>query len=168
MPGARATEWDVYMSDDGFDPSYQAIQVGDTITWINDDDWGDSHTTTSTQGYWDSGEVPFGYSISLAFPYTGTYPYYDEYTGNTGTIVVNPPPPPPRPILTNPTHLLNGSFQCTVTNLVVGKTFIIQASTNLVNWPGVYTNVAPATSYTYVDNGAVGLPRRFYRALALP
>ena len=52
--------------------------------------------------------------------------------------------------------------------LVVGKKFIIQASTNLVNWPGIYTNVAPANSYNYVDNRAAGFPRRFYRALALP
>jgi plastocyanin len=165
---AKAAIYYVYVDEYGFDPGYQELQVGDTIWWINVDGWGDPHTSTSSQGYWDSGTVPYYYYYSLTFPYAGTYPYYDQYTGFTGTVVVKAPPPPPALILTSPARLPNGSFQCTVANLVTGKTFIIQASTNLVSWSGLYTNTAPAASYTYVDNGAAAFPRRFYRALALP
>lgn len=165
---AKAATYYVYVDEYGFDPGYQEVQVGDTIWWINVDSWGDPHTSTSSQGYWDSGAIPNGYYVSLTFPYAGTYPYYDQYTGANGTIVVKPPPPPPPPMLIEPAHLPNGSFQCIVTNLVAGKKFTIEASTNLVSWSGLYTNTAPDTGYTYVDSAAATFPRRFYRALALP
>lgn len=167
VPASAATFY-VYMDENGFDPSYQEIQVGDAVLWINSDSWGDPHTTTSSDGYWDSGPVPFGYYVSVTFPFAGTFPYYDQFTGATGTIVVSAPSPPPPPLLTDPARLPDGSFQCTVTNLVVDKTFVIQASTNLLDWSGIYTNVASTTSYTYQDHDATALPQRFYRALALP
>ena len=47
--------------------------------------------------------------------------------------------------------------------------FALDASTNLVNWAGLKTNVVPATGYfDYVDNGAAGLRRRYYRARWVP
>jgi plastocyanin len=165
---APALIYTVYMTEYGFDPAYQEIQPGDTIRWVNIDGWGDSHSTASTQGLWNSGEVPYGYYVDLSFPYAGTYPYRDQYTGDTGTIVVMAPAPPPPPRLISPVHLANGTFQCIVTNLLIGKTSIVQASTNLVNWSGVYTNVASDYSYPYTDTGAAPFGRRFYRALALP
>jgi plastocyanin len=168
LPESRATDYDVWMLDTGFSPSYQEIQVGDTVWWTNDDDWGETHTTTSTQGLWDSGPVPFGYSVYLTFTYAGTFPYRCSYCYMSGTIVVLAPAPPPKPILTNPLRLPGGDFKFTITNVVVGKSTIIQASTNLVNWTGLSTNVAPATSYLYTNTGAATFSRRFYRAIALP
>jgi plastocyanin len=168
VPGGRAAEHDVWMLDYGFDPSYLQVQVGDTVWWTNDDDWGDTHSTTSTQSLWDSGPVAWGYSVGLTFTYAGTFPYYCKYCYMSGTIVVLAPAPPPRPSLINPIRFPNGDFKFTVTNVVVGKTTIVQASTNLVNWTGLGTNVAAATSYPYTNTGAATFPRRFYRAIALP
>lgn len=47
--------------------------------------------------------------------------------------------------------------------------FAVDGSTNLVNWAALRTNVVPASGYfDYVDNGAAGLRRRFYRARWVP
>ena len=47
--------------------------------------------------------------------------------------------------------------------------FAVDASTNFVNWVALRTNVvAPSGYFDYVDNGAVGLRRRFYRARWVP
>ena len=46
--------------------------------------------------------------------------------------------------------------------------FAIEASTNLVRWVPLNTNVTTGGSFDYVDNGAAGLPRRFYRGRWVP
>jgi hypothetical protein len=46
---------------------------------------------------------------------------------------------------------------------VVGHTYVVQASTDLINWVSVETNMAP---FTFVDS-APALPQRFYRAIEL-
>ncbi len=84
----------------------------------------------------------------------------------TGTIVVVPAVPPP--MLLSPVSLPNGSFQCVVSNLVVGTTNMVQASTDLVNWINVSTNVAVDFSFQFVDVGAPVYRNRFYRAVVLP
>jgi hypothetical protein len=152
----------------GFSPGYLEIQVGDTVWWTNDDASGDPHTTTSTEWLWDSGPVLWGYSVGLTFPYSGTFPYRCSYCYISGTIVALAAAPPPKPILTNPLHLANGDFKFTVTNLVVGKSTVIQASTNLVDWTALVTNSAAGSSYLYTNIGAATFPRRCYRAIALP
>ena len=60
-------------------------------------------------------------------------------------------------------RLPTGRFQFTVTNLVVGQTCIIQASTNLVDWDGLYTNLVSATSFPFTDKDTAAAGRRFYR-----
>ena len=151
-----------------FNPSYLEIQASDTVTWINLDD-SDSHDSVSTQGYWDSGLLDYMGTYSFQFPVTGTFPYVDSFydqAGMTGTIVVKPVTVVPQPLLINPLGLTNG-FQFGVTNLIVGKTNILQSSTNLAGWTGFYTNVASRTGYTYVDMRPA-VQRRYYRAMALP
>jgi hypothetical protein len=46
--------------------------------------------------------------------------------------------------------------------------FAIDASTNLAKWIALKTNLVTGGSFDYVDNGALGLPRRFYRARWVP
>jgi hypothetical protein len=46
-----------------------------------------------------------------------------------------------------------------------GQTNIIQASTNLVNWISIYTNVG---SSPYIDPKATNYPFRFYRIMTMP
>jgi hypothetical protein len=46
--------------------------------------------------------------------------------------------------------------------------FAIEASTNLARWVPLKTNVTTGGYFDYVDNGAAGLPRRFYRGRWVP
>lgn len=54
-----------------------------------------------------------------------------------------------------------------VLNLVgqAGLTYVIEVSTNLVNWTPVYTNTTLDGVLSYTDNGTTGTGRRFYRAV---
>lgn len=55
----------------------------------------------------------------------------------------------------------NGTFQFSLTG-TPGQTNVIQASTNLVDWIPIYTNVNP---FLFIDPYASNYPVRFYRAL---
>ena len=46
--------------------------------------------------------------------------------------------------------------------------FAIEGSTNLTGWTALKTNIATGGSFDYLDAGAAGLPRRFYRARWVP
>lgn len=46
--------------------------------------------------------------------------------------------------------------------------YAVEASTNLVVWTSLKTNIATAGFFDYLDTGAIGLPRRFYRARWVP
>ena len=153
-----------------FSPNSLEIQVGDQVTWVNQDTF-DSHDTVSSGGYWASPPLDFGETYSLIFPVTGTFPYEDSFygpAGMVGTIVVKPAGSIPRPMLTSPTMLTNHTFQFTVTSLVVGKTNIIQASAGFTAWTNLATNVAASVSYTFVDQAAATFGRRNYRVMVLP
>jgi plastocyanin len=176
-PQGHAASYDIYMTEYGFDPAYLEVQVGDTVTWWNDDSWGDPHTTRSYSYPWSSGLVQFGYGVYLTVTRTGTFDYIDEMTAETGTLVVNPstPPQPTPSTLSDPKRLPDGRFEFTLNNLTPGTTYIIQASTNvieastnLVVWTNLSTNVAANSIETYTDEGAAAFRRRFYRAWHLP
>jgi plastocyanin len=166
---ARAAEYTVEMTDYyRFNPSYLEIQYGDIVTWVNRD-WSDYHNSLSTDGYWYSGDLDYGETYSLQFlAPSGSYGYEDSVywvLGMTGTIVVKPAAPvqPPPVTLIDPTRLPDGRFQFSVSNLTVSATYIIQASTNLLNWTNLATNVAASTIETWTDNEAAGVRQRFYR-----
>jgi hypothetical protein len=46
-----------------------------------------------------------------------------------------------------------------------GAEYIVQASTNLVNWVTLQTNVAP---FQFIDSNTAGFSRRFYRTVNVP
>lgn len=58
----------------------------------------------------------------------------------------------------------NGSCQMDVAG-VPGYDYVIQASTNLLNWISLQTNSSP---FTFVDTHASQYPHRFYRAIYAP
>jgi plastocyanin len=66
----------VAVSIAGFAFSPQAVTVskGATVTWTNNDST--THTITSDNGIWDSGEVAPGKTFSRTFNDTGTFPYH--------------------------------------------------------------------------------------------
>ncbi len=180
-----AADYSVSMEEYGFfnfrfRPSYLEIQVGDTVTWMNND-----YTQFGYGGYgavafdgpavlWSTGLVFPGQSRSITFPFVATYDYEDpDYVsvGMTGTLVVKPatPPQPSGPVtLVAPQWLADGRFQCLVSNLVVGATNIVQASPNVsaspAQWTMVSSNIVASSVETFTDDGAAAFPVRFYRA----
>ena len=58
----------------------------------------------------------------------------------------------------------NGGFQLSVTNSP-GQTVVIQASTNLISWVPVFTNVEP---FTFTNFDSTNYLMRFYRAVVTP
>jgi Fibronectin type III domain len=73
-----------------------------------------------------------------------------------------------------PNAYVNGQFAFAIpgiTNVVSGVTnylnyqYVVQASTNLVDWVPMQTNTAP---FTFVDTNASQFSQRFYRAVNLP
>jgi uncharacterized repeat protein (TIGR01451 family) len=62
----------------------------------------------------------------------------------------------------------NGTFQLTVTGQS-GQEYIVQASTNLINWVSVYTNPPPYNSpFTYTNSSTASYPALFYRVVTGP
>jgi hypothetical protein len=49
-----------------------------------------------------------------------------------------------------------------------GVAWILQASTNLIDWTSLATNSAPGGNFDWVDANSAGQPDRFYRARAGP
>jgi hypothetical protein len=58
-----------------------------------------------------------------------------------------------------------GRFQFNVTGASGSQTNIVQASTNLINWVPIYTNMG---SMTFTDAAANTYPHRFYRVMTSP
>ena len=80
IPLVSAENHDVSITDDmKFDPEDLAINVGDTVTWTNNDGMG--HTATSTDGpaSFDSGNIAAGATWSFTFTEAGTYNYKCNY-----------------------------------------------------------------------------------------
>ena len=79
------------------------------------------------------------------------------------------------PMLSAPRLSAGGAIQFTVGNGRWGQTNVIEASTDLVHWTGISTNVFPATAcpdcpfISFEDpDSARGYLRRFYRSYSLP
>jgi hypothetical protein len=63
-----------------------------------------------------------------------------------------------------PAFLPNGSFQAEYW-APAGQTYVLQASTNLVDWISLSTNTPSSAPFNWVDPGAVSIPYRFYRVI---
>ena len=80
----------VAILDYSFDGETVEIPVGTTVTWTNDG--GVIHTTTSTDGLWDSGIMSSGEVFSHTFDEAGSFEYICTlHPVMTGTIVVTEP-----------------------------------------------------------------------------
>jgi plastocyanin len=78
---------EVAIVDFAFAPATLEIQVGDTVTWTNQDTA--PHTATAEDGAFDSGTMAQGASFSHTFSAAGTFPYRCDFHSNMeGTITV--------------------------------------------------------------------------------
>jgi uncharacterized repeat protein (TIGR01451 family) len=79
----------------------------------------------------------------------------DDFASTNITVGVVTPP-----LLSVVVVNTNGMFQFTITNSGANQTNVIQASTNLVNWIPIFTNVG---SFTFTNAIDPNYPFRFYR-----
>lgn len=81
------TNHDISITDMSFSLSTVTINVGDSVTWTNNDTV--SHTVTSDGDNFDSGSIAPGETFALDFSPAGTYSYHcDFHPSMTGTVVV--------------------------------------------------------------------------------
>lgn len=165
---AGAANYYVSVNGSAFSPATVIIQAGDTVTWENTDDFF-PHTTTSdlsisSPNYWGYLLVGQGDTCDVTFNSVGTFTYHDELDSGTGTIIVNAAAP--ANIVLGAARRAGSQFVFDVTGLTVGKTNVLQGSTNLTSWAAIQTNVASASALTL--SNAITLPRRFYRLAELP
>jgi plastocyanin len=71
---AQTSAPEVGMAGRAFSPATVEIQVGDTVTWTNDDDT--EHTVTASDGLFDSGELAEGATFSFTFETAGEFSYF--------------------------------------------------------------------------------------------
>ena len=64
--------------------------------------------------------------------------------------------------------LANGTFQLRVDEVLQPGTLVIEASTNLAAWQGVFTNTTPTNAVFYTEPDVGRVPARFYRAFQFP
>lgn len=78
----------VSIANFAYDPTPLTVNVGDTVTWTNND--GVQHTVTSTDGSIQSGTLQPGQSFSYTFTAPGTFDYHCEFHANmSGQVVVS-------------------------------------------------------------------------------
>jgi plastocyanin len=146
----------------GFTPDALAIDVGDSVLWVNLDT-ASPHSTTSDRpaGDLDHWDVTLNHLEihTRTFVRSGTFTYHDTVGGATGTIIVNASAVPR---LETP-GVANGQFIFEVTGLTVGKTNVLEASTNLTSWLPLQTNTAASSSMNF--SNAISPGRSFYRLI---
>lgn len=157
---ASAATATVQMSNFSFSPSTTTIQVGDTVTWVNQDAM--EHTSTSgvngvPNGIWNSDFLGFEQSFSHTFNEPGSFPYFciphDFMTGRV--IVQGPAITPPTVTITSP---VNNSSYGSVTNITIEATATAPGATvaNIEFFNGT-SSLAVDTSVPYTANAELAV-----------
>jgi plastocyanin len=83
---ADAASVHVSIQPEAFSPKTVTVSQGATVIWTNTD--GIDHTSTSNDGFWDSGHIMAGHTFSVTFRNAGNYSYLCTIHGFTGTVRV--------------------------------------------------------------------------------
>jgi plastocyanin len=84
---ALAADQSVAIQNFAFSPDSVTVNVGDSVTWTNND--AEAHTATADDGSWDTGSLAQGASGSVTFDTAGEFAYHCEFHSNmTGTVIV--------------------------------------------------------------------------------
>ena len=163
-----ATDFFVDVLNNSFSPLSLQITVGDTVIWTNQDDDDDSHMATSDNGAWSGGlMIGFGDQSFYTFSNVGPFPYHDFFDAFTGTIMVVANVPNDPITISSPKRVGN-QFQFDISGLVIGRTNIIEASTNLTTWLPLVTNIATSATSSYTNSQVASFGTRFFRVMQLP
>jgi plastocyanin len=77
----------VDMTNRSFVPATLTVQMGDTVTWVNQD--APQHDVVADHGEFTSQPFDKGQSFTFTFAKAGTYPYHCSiHPGMTGTVIV--------------------------------------------------------------------------------
>jgi hypothetical protein len=113
----------------------------------------------------DLGEIDAVWVLANPNAPGDNYMLFDNYRVTAEQVV---PPPPAPPTLLAVAHLTNGQFLLRL-NGEPGRSYAIDASTNLSQWNGLITNSTGATgTLDYLDSTATNHPSRFYRGRVAP
>ena len=157
-----ATVANVSIIDYAFSPSSVTINVNDEVKWT----WAASyHSTTSSDGFWDSGVQNSGYTYSQTFTSAGTFPYICSIHYFTGSVVVQAATaPPPTVSITSPT---NGTVLSAPASLTLKVTAADSGGsiTNVQFWQGT-TSLGNVQSAPY-SMAVTGLPAGSYTFAAV-
>ena len=75
----------IHIINSSFSPAYLEINIGATVTWINDD----AETTHTVSGEkFESGDIPPGGSFKTSFDNTGTFTYFCKYHSEKAVVMV--------------------------------------------------------------------------------
>ncbi|HEX9047604.1 MAG TPA: HYR domain-containing protein [Verrucomicrobiae bacterium] len=85
-----------------------------------------------------------------------------DTTNGTFTVTVRPLP---TPMSLTPSIATNG-FGLTISG-VASQSYVVQGSSNLINWVPLRTNILLGSSTNWMDYGALTSPARFYRTVTL-
>jgi plastocyanin len=78
---------EVILEMNSFSPSSLTISSGTTVTWTNKESV--THTVTSNNGIFESGDMSKNETFSYTFSTVGTFPYHcRHHSGMNGTIIV--------------------------------------------------------------------------------
>lgn len=109
------------------------------------------------------------YSIEVANLVAGDYAIRaiasDGYSQSSDSINITVTAAPPLITLANP-RISNGEFSFDVDGLTIGKTNVLQYSTNLVQWTSIATNVAEISGFTHAS--LMTAKPRYYRIFQIP
>ncbi|HZI31849.1 MAG TPA: chitobiase/beta-hexosaminidase C-terminal domain-containing protein, partial [Candidatus Binatia bacterium] len=87
---------------------------------------------------------------------------YNNSVAATASFVIRPPV-----YFTAAGYFTNQEFVLPLSGLT-GKSYVLQASTNLVDWTSIATNVAGSDEFNMMDVDVTHWPYRFYRVVELP
>jgi hypothetical protein len=99
---------------------------------------------------------------------TGVRAYSAIVTNTAGSvfssnaILTVSPGTPSQPQLSGLIYINDGTFSLTV-NGDSGPDYIVQASTNLMDWTSIFTNHSPTLPFVWSDAAAGNFSQRFYR-----
>jgi BspA type Leucine rich repeat region (6 copies) len=99
-------------------------------------------------------------AAATVYYYYGTSGWETTY-GGLPTVELDAPSNPPR-ISSGSVGVQSGNFGFTLTG-VANQTIVVEASTNLINWQPIWTNILTGTSVTFTDSWWTNHPSRYYR-----
>ncbi|HEV2437361.1 MAG TPA: hypothetical protein VG077_15325 [Verrucomicrobiae bacterium] len=91
--------------------------------------------------------------------------HYDDNSGSfVAVFTISPPGQTPAPSIQSVGFMTNGTMQLQLSGLA-GESYLVQASTNLLDWVPLGTNMPVATPFYLADPAATNVPVRFYRVM---